>query len=107
MVWNESKGGKERFLFVCFVDFNVCLSCSGSNNIIGVIEGFVSEEPGVTGIEFPYPFIPVKSSAVPSAGKTGLEYDHPVLVTQEYFLWGCVKTVIFLSASPSVRARGV
>lgn len=64
------------------------------------IRGFISEESRVTGIEFPDPFILVKSSAVPSARKTGLEFDHPVLVTKSAILWGCVKTVIFLSQSP-------
>lgn len=88
-----------RSFFVCL---NILMCVCSAREVICYwsIRGFISEESRVTGIEFPDPFIPVKSSAVPSARKTGLEFDHPVLVTESAILWGCVKTVIFLSESP-------
>lgn len=88
---NDSDGGKERFLFVLYILMCVCRA---REVICYWSIGFISEDSRVTGIEFRYPFIPVKSPAVPSARKTGLEFDHPVLVTRSTFYGAVLKQLL-------------
>ena len=94
-----SEGGKESFCwFVLYI--LMCVFCAQEVICYWSIGGFSPEESRVTGIEFPYPFIPVKSSAVPSARKTGLEFDHSLLVTRSTFYGAVLKQLFSLPRAP-------
>lgn len=104
-VCNDSDGGK---VFVCLFVLNIlmCLLCSGSNMLLEYWRFHFWR------IQSHWCRISLSLYTSEILGCTFCQKDRlgiwpPCSCDQEYFLWGCFKTVIFLSERPLVRAWSV